>query len=197
VQGNITGSAQHKVKTINVEVNLLDAWVSQRADLEIAFLRKTLALVLIALSGVVVLPMLFVQRGNVVHELSGYEAKLKISLQSKSELQRKAKLVEPSIQMDEMVIRCHRFSNSYLNELTKVINSAPSLIYFEQFQTEVTNAECSIKVLANAANPDVGREFVDIASKGTNVLAATQTSVRQSQLTPTSIKFDFIKRVSL
>jgi hypothetical protein len=197
VQGNITGSAQHKVKTINVEVNLLDAWVIQRADLELKVFRKALTLSLTVLAGILALPFAYskmVQTGQVVNASeSGLSADTKI----KVGLEKQAKSVTPSIQMDEMVIRCHRFSNSYLNELTKVINAAPTQLYFEQFQTEVSNGECSIQILSNAANPDVGRDFVDRASKGTNVLSATQTSVRQSQMTPTSIKFDFIKRVSL
>jgi hypothetical protein len=197
VQGNITGSAQHKVKTINVEVNLLDAWIIQRADLERMFYRKFALLTLIVILGIFVLPYVYGQRGMAAHKLQASEAVLSSNLKVRETLLRKAKVVTPSIQMDEMVVRCHRFSSSYLNELTKVINSAPVLVYFEQFQTEVNNGECSMKVLANAASPDVGREFVDLASRGSNVLSATQTSVRQSQLTPTSIKFDFIKRVSL
>jgi hypothetical protein len=105
---------------------------------------------------------------------------LKASLQEKAALHEQAKEVTPGIQMDDMVVRCHRFSSSYLNELTKVINAAPTLVYFEQFQTEVNNGECSMRVMANAASPDIGREFVDLASKGSNVLAATQTSVSSS-----------------
>jgi Tfp pilus assembly protein PilN len=197
VQGNTTGSAQHKVKTINVEVNLLDAWIIQRADLERTFYRKFAFLSVILLAGIFVIPYLFGQQGIAAQKLNSSEAILSTNLKKRETLLRKAKVVTPSIQMDEMVVRCHRFSSSYLNELTKVINAAPALVYFEQFQTEVNNGECSIKVLANAASPDAGRDFVDIASAGPNVLAATQTSVRQSQLTPTSIKFDFIKRVSL
>ena len=96
-----------------------------------------------------------------------------------------------------MIVRCHKFSNSYLNELTEVINAAPTEMYFEQFQTDVSNGECTIKVLANASSSDVGRHFVDLASKGTNVLSAVQTSVRQGQLSESSVKFDFIKKVKL
>lgn len=197
VQGNTTGSAQHNVKTINVEVNLLDAWVTQRVDLEITFYRKLVALALILLLGAFVLPVLLANRSSTAVKNKLAQTNLESQIKRKESLQKTAKQVAPSIQMDDMVVRCHRFSNSYLNEITKIINSAPTLMYFEQFQTEVVNAECTIKVLANSASPDVGREFVDSASKGSNVLAATQTSVRQSQLTRTSIKFDFIKRVSL
>ncbi len=197
VQGNTTGSAQHNVKTINVEVNLLDAWVTQRVDLEITFYRKLVALALILLLGAFVLPVLLANRSSTAVKNKLAQTNLESQIKRKESLQKTAKQVAPSIQMDDMVVRCHRFSNSYLNEITKIINSAPTLVYFEQFQTEVVNAECTIKVLANSASPDVGREFVDSASKGSNVLAATQTSVRQSQLTRTSIKFDFIKRVSL
>ena len=197
MQGNITGSAQHKVKTINVEVNLLDAWIIQRVDLERLFYRKFALLAVIVATGLFVLPMLIKQRSAYAAKLQDSEKVLQTSMKERDALQRKAKEVTPSIQMDDMVVRCHRFSTSYLNELTKVINAAPTMTYFEQFQTEVNNGECLIKVLANAASPDVGREFVDATSKGQNVLAATQTSVRQSQLTRTSIKFDFVKRVSL
>lgn len=197
VQGNITGSAQHKVKTINVEVNLLDAWVTQRVDLEGTFYRKVVALALILLLGAFVLPVLLANRSSTAVKYRLAQTNLETQIKRKESLQKTAKQVTPSIQMDDMVVRCHRFSNSYLNEITKIVNSAPTLMYFEQFQSEVVNAECTIKVLANAKSPDIGREFVDSASKGTNVLAATQTSVRQSQLTRTSIKFDFIKRVSL
>ncbi len=197
MQGNITGSAQHKVKTINVEVNLLDAWVGQRAELEFTFYRKIFVLTIIILSAAIAFPILIQQNSASTLALMQSEASLALSNKAKSELQSKAKAIMPSIQMDDMVIRSHRFSNSYLNELTKVINSAPSEIFFEQLTTEVNQGECTIKVLANAANPDVGREFVDNASKGPNVLSATQTSVRQSQLSKNSIKFDFIKRVSL
>ena len=197
MQGNITGSAQHKVKTINVEVNLLDAWVVQRVDLEVTFFRKLIMLSVILLAGVMTLPLLYLQQSMFAVKASEEDSSLRSSMKKMNELEKRAKAVTPSIQMDDMVARCHRFSSSYLDELTKIINAAPTMMYFEQFDTEVTGGECSIKVLANAANPDVGREFVDTASKGSNVLAATQTSVRQSQLSDTSIKFDFIKKVSL
>ncbi len=197
MQGNITGSAQHKVKTINVEVNLLDAWVAQRGDLEVSFYRKLMILGLISIAGSLTIPLLISQRAEFAKHSGESDTSLIANIAAKNKLQVRAKAVTPSIQMDEMVVRCHRFSNSYLNELTKIINSAPTMIYFEQFNTEVSAGECSIKVLANAANPDVGREFVDAAGKGSNVLSATQTSVRQSQISRNSIKFDFIKRVSL
>ena len=157
MQGNITGSAQHKVKTINVEVNLLDAWVGQRAELELTFYRKVFALSMIVLSAAIAFPILIQQNLASAVTLGQSEASLVLSNKSKAELQSKAKAIMPSIQMDDMVIRSHRFSNSYLNELTKVINSAPSEIFFEQLTTEVNQGECTIKVLANAANPDVGR----------------------------------------
>ncbi len=197
MQGNITGSAQHKVKTINVEVNLLDAWATQRVDLEVAFYRKLVILGLITLAGALSIPLLVSQRAEYAKRAKESEMSLMANITAKTKLQSRATAVTPSIQMDDMVVRCHRFSNSYLNELTKIINAAPAQTYFEQFNTDVNFGECSIKVLANAANPDVGREFVDAASRGTNVLAATQTSVRQSQISRSSIKFDYIKRVSL
>ena len=197
MQGNITGSAQHKVKTINVEVNLLDAWAHQRVELEANVYRKVFLLVAIILVGVIAMPVMVVQRADISARSAQSMFKLESTLKVKNDLEKRAKLVAPTIQMDEMIARCHRYSNSYLNELTRVVNAAPTLMYFEQFQTDVANGECSIKVLATASSPDVGRIFVDAASKGPNVLSAIQTSLRQGPMSASSVKFDFIKKVKL
>ena len=197
MQGNITGSAQHKVKTINVEVNLLSAWADQRVELEANTFRKVFFLIVIILIGVVAVPIMAGQRAMIAEESKKSAFKLATSLKVKNDLDKQAKVVAPTIQMDEMIARCHKYSNSYLNELTKVINSAPTQMYFEQFQTEVAGGECSVKVLATASSSEVGRTFVDSASKGSNVLSAIQTSVRQGQLSESSVKFDFIKKVKL
>ena len=142
--GNTTGSAQHKVKTINVEVNLLDAWAEQRVELEASVFKKVFALVAITMIGFVAVPILVMQRASVADQSRQIGQKLEASLKTKTELAKQAKMVAPSIQMDDMIARCHQYSNSYLNELTKVINAAPTLMYFEQFQTEVTGGECTI-----------------------------------------------------
>ena len=197
MQGNITGSAQHKVKTINVEVNLLDAWSDQRVELEANVTRKIILLVAIVLVVGLALPFLAAKQSLMASSSTTSQSELEKNLKIKNELDRQAKSVAPTIQMDEMIARCHRFSNSYLNELTRVINAAPTPMYFEQFQTEVSGGECSIKVLATASSPEVGRSFVDTASKGSNVLSAIQTSVRQGKLSDSSVKFDFIKKVRL
>ena len=70
-------------------------------------------------------------------------------------------------------------------------------MFFEQMSADVNNSEATIKVTANAASPEVGRIFVAKAEKGTNVLTSTQTSAKQSGLTDSSIKFDYIKKVEL
>ena len=197
MQGNITGSAQHKVKTINVEVNLLDAWVDQRIELEATTIRKIVLLVVIVLAGMFSIPFMAIERSSAASRAQGISASLESSLKIKSRLDLQAKSVAPAIQMDEMIARCHRYSKSYLDELTKVINAAPTTMFFEQFQTEVTNGESSIKVLATASDTEVGRTFVDIASKGTNVISASQTSERQGQISESSVKFDFIKKVRI
>lgn len=197
VQGNITGSAQHKVKTINVEVNLLHAWSDQRVDLEANVFRKIFFLAAIIIVGVVAVPLLSMQRGAIAAEAKHKNADLDHALKVNRDLESKAKAAAPSIQMDDMIVRCHKYSNSYLNELVQVINAAPTQMYFEQFQTEVTNGECSVKVLATASSTEIGRKFVDSASKGTNIISATQTSVRQGALSESSVKFDFIKKVKI
>ena len=197
MQGNITGSAQHKVKTINVEVNLLDAWSDQRVELEANVNRKIFLLVIIVLVGGLAIPFLAANQSIIANSSTKSQSELEKNLKTKNELDKQAKSVAPTIQMDEMIARCHRYSNSYLNELTRVINAAPTQMYFEQFQTEVSGGECSIKVLATSSSPEVGRSFVDTASKGSNVISAVQTSVRQGQLSDSSVKFDFMKKVRL
>jgi hypothetical protein len=178
-------------------VNLLTAWAEQRVELEANVGKKFVLFVTILLVGILALPFLATQRSKIAEVSAKSTAKLQRDETRKNNLDIQAKLAAPSIQMDEMIARCHKYSNSYLDELTKIINNAPTEMYFEQFQTEVSNGECSIKVLAHASSSDVGRNFVDLASKGSNVISAIQTSVRQGQLSESSVKFDFIKKVKL
>lgn len=195
MQENTIGSAQHKIKTINVEVNLLDAWVVQRVELEGKVLRKVLSLVAIIIAGLVIIPLLASYGSDMSGQYKESNVLLEAGLKQKGDLDRKAKEVTPSIEFDDMVVQCHKLSGKYLNEITKVINAAPTQMFFETMQSEVTSGECSIKVAANAANPDVGREFIDKASKGENVTLSKQVSSKQGALSESSIKFDYIKKV--
>lgn len=195
MQENTIGSAQHKIKTINVEVNLLDAWVVQRVELEGKVLRKVLSLAAIIVAGIVIIPLLASYGSDMSGQSKESNVLLEAGLKQKGELDKKAKEVTPSIEFDDMVVQCHKLSGKYLNEVTKVINAAPAQMFFETMQSEVTSGECSIKVAANAANPDVGREFIDKASKGENVTLSKQVSSKQGALSESSIKFDYIKKV--
>ncbi len=195
MQENTIGSAQHKIKTINVEVNLLDAWVVQRVELEGKVLRKVLSLAAIVVAGLVTIPLLASYGSDMSARYRKSEAMLATSSQQRNNLDKKAKELTPGIEFNDMVVRCHQFSGRYLNEITKVINAAPTQMFFETMQSEVTSGECSIKVAANAASAEVGREFIDKASKGDNVTLSKQTSSKQGALSDASVKFDYLKKV--
>ena len=198
VDASTTGSAQQPtIKTINVEVNLLDAWVVQRSDLEGKVLRKIVLLTCILIGGIALLPLLGSLGIEQSVKLSAIEAALNSATKERNDLEIKSKAAAPAIQRDEIVTRCHVGSEQFLSEVTKVFVSVPDQMFFEQMSADVNNSEATIKVTANAASPEVGRIFVAKAEKGTNVLTSTQTSAKQSGLTDSSIKFDYIKKVEL
>ena len=198
MDASTTGSAQqHKIKTINVEVNMLDAWVVQRVELEGKVLRKLLLLAGILVASVVVIPSLASVGAEKAHGLRIAESTLANQVRERDDLEKRAKEAAPGIARDMIVMRCHDYSGYFLQELARVINAAPEQMYFEQMQVEVTGGDSTIKVVANAVHAEVGRYFVSEAGKGPNVQSSTQTSVKQSQLSETAIKFDYIKKVSL
>lgn len=197
MDASTTGSAQHKIKTINVEVNLLDAWAIQRVELESKVLRKLLTLAGIIVAAVVVIPVLASIGAEKAHSLRIAESSLSTVQHERDDLEKRAKAVAPGIERDNIVTRCHDYSGYFLGELAKVINAAPEQMFFEQMQVDLNSGDCSIKLAANAVTADIGRYFVAEAGKGDNVQISAQTSVKQSQLGENAIRFDYVKKVRL
>ncbi|MBS1726538.1 MAG: hypothetical protein JST51_07430 [Armatimonadetes bacterium] len=197
MDANTTGSAQHKIKTINVEVNMLDAWALQRVELEGKVLRKLGLLSGILITAVAMIPFLWGLNADRGRNLESSQMALATSQQKRGELERHAKEVAPGLKREETIVRCQQYSKSVIDELTKVINAAPDGMYFDQLEANITGGQCSIKVDANAITAAVGRSFIDSASKGSNVLLSGQTSIRQNKMSEAGIEFDYLKKVGL
>ncbi len=197
MDASTTGSAQHKIKTINVEVNLLEAWAVQRVDLEAKVVRKALLLAAILVASVLIIPVLATVGTDNTVGLRQAKANLETSYKRRDELEAQAKTVTPSIERDVLVTQCHLYSNEVRDELATVINAADDSIFFEEMTVEANGGELTIKVAADATSPETGRTFVAKAGKGSNVISSTQTSIKQTSLTATSIRFDYIKRVTI
>lgn len=197
MDASTTGSGQHKIKTINVEVNLLDAWAVQRIDLESKAFRKLILLAGLAFFATVMIPLLASLGSEKAKRLATANANLANFTHSRDDLEKEAKKVAPALARNEVLTRSHQMSTSFFDELARVINASPSEMYFEQLQTEITGGECLMKIIADATTQEVGREFVAKAGMGKNTLISNQTSIRQGQISENSIKFDYTKRVRL
>ncbi len=197
MDASTTGSVQHKIKTINVEVNLLDAWAVQRIDLEGKAFRKLILLAGLAVFATVMIPLLASLGSEKAKRLATAKANLANFTHSQEDLEKEVKKVGPSLARSEVLTRSHLISTSFFDELAKVINASPSDMYFEQLQTEITGGECLMKIIAEATTQEVGREFLAKAGTGKNVLISNQTSIRQGQISENSVKFDYTKRVRL
>lgn len=197
VDASSTGSGQHKIKTINVEVNLLDAWSTQRSELEAKILKKFAVLAAILLAAIGLLPVLSSFGSDNARQLKSATAALEDRQKFFNHLDSQVKVLNPSIERDTLVTQCHGYSQQVIDEVARIVNASPTGVFFDQMNIEVTNGDLTVKLAANAMSPALARQFVEAAGQGNNVISSTQTSIKQTQLSDTSIKFDYIKKVSI
>jgi hypothetical protein len=196
VDASLTGLGQHKFKSINVEANLLDTWSVKRSELENKIRQRMLAIVALCALGAVLIPVVAAWQGGMSSASRKAKTDLAAAHQERIKLDEIAKTLAPSIQFEGMVSQSKGNSTLVLREFAKVVNAAPLDVVFSSLKLEVLAGDCTMRITAEANNSDLGRQFVERAGKGQNVVDSMQTAVRRSTtFGANGVSFDYIKRV--
>lgn len=195
MNASTAGTGQPRNKSINVEVNLLQAWTYQRGELARQTSRHQVILAAVLGFSILFTPILWSMRASqvvVASKAQAESAKLAVQLR---ELDEQTKSAMPTIERSTMLMRTHGNVNRYLRELREVINAAPGRVLLEQLDSEVIGGEISIKLIAIANDSNDMQRFVDRAGSGKDVVASNQVLARKEGPTSNRIKFDYFKKV--
>ncbi len=198
VDASSTGFGQAKNRSINVEVNLLQDWALERVASQAEYQRKLIVLFAVCTVGVLMIPV-FSRWRSVARVSAGTAQKEAARLGSEQKaLAKKVTRLTPSIDFAEMFSKSKQGRQILFHETARVFSAAPIEVKFESFKVEVMNGELQIKVAAYAKNSGLGRDFVERAGLGKNVLSSNQTSLREKGLDGIEgVDFDYSKRVKV
>lgn len=192
------GHAAHKTKSINVEVNMLESWLQNRAQLETKLKQRIATLIGICTAGLVLLPLADSYRRSASTLATQQGAKLVVLNKQVTELESKAKMASPSLENDAIHTSSLRRFDSYLGEVLALFNRAPEGVALTSFKSEVLGGEIQMRAVAEAESSSIGRTFVEKAGEGANVIASLQVSSRRSKLLgEQGISFDYVKKVKV
>lgn len=198
VDANLTGYGQHKVKSINVEANLLDSWIEQRSALEQAVRRKVATFLLVCTFGGIMIPITWSLKSSAGYQAYQGSQKVMELTKVRNTLSEKAAALVPTLEFNQMLEREHSSGRIMLKEFAHVVNSCPPKLQFSSMKIEILSGELSVRVTALADSSGTARQFVRAASKGENVIDALQTGARKSQSKDSEqVTFDFIKKVKV
>lgn len=198
MEASISGHAQPRQRTLDVEVNLLSEWLERRVKTREQTTRSAICRAVSALLVAVAIPLLFrtasaaAGRATALKLASGTAAKRVEAL----EKQRLAAL--PRVDEAEMRIAVRRQARQFLGQTAIVLNAALPGMAVEVLGVEVLGGELTLRCKADAENSKVAEHFLDGAGKGPNALSILlSNSQRNGRLGPDGVGFEMVKRVEV
>jgi hypothetical protein len=195
---NLHGRGQHRVKSINLEANILSEWTGSSTVLHQQIRVRVVALLAsVAVAGVG-LPSLRMAAISAEARAKIAAARNSVDAQAVSTLDQRSKAAEPFVQQSQRLKESRANLSALLGNVALVIDAVPTSVAFESVQVEVMDAQLTITCKSQAETSDAGQAFVAAASLGPNVAYAVQASTMKSEtLGKDGVAFDFIKRVNL
>jgi hypothetical protein len=197
-ESTLLGRGLHKNKSINVEANLLDEWLSERRSLESRVrLRYTITFGIVLACAVLIPAGLSLVANASRTEKVSQERFDAMELQMKA-LDAKGKAAEPVLRYQDLAVTERRRDDLFLGHILLIFNAAPNKVVLSKLKADVVGGDETIVCSAESEDLASGNEFVNDASKGPNVeFAVLSSSHKSSTLAKEGIGFDFNKKVGV
>ncbi len=191
VQANSPGRAQPRIKTIDVEANLLAERIGERERLLDALSKRALAGFLVLGFALVALPAAYkLQAKTVVKEA---EAHVAATTAEKLLADKKAILTsaQPVVQETEMLSRVRSYATNTLAGIGGILNSSSDKMVLALMKVEILGGEMKVSLRADAESYPVARDFVAKLAKLPKAKQVTLKSWRQNEeFGPNAVSFE-------
>lgn len=198
LEANSFGRVAPKIKTINVEANLLAQRLEERQAIRQQATRRLAALASCLLAACIALPPLFqlaAAASKAVDAAAGKEAELATRLR---ETQERRKNVQPILDEIDLQERCRRNAKVLIGETTLLLGGTSPRMAVGSVKAEVASGSLRLSVIAEAESYGAAREFVSTAGEGKKVESATLLSMRRSDtLGADGVRFEFVKKIGV
>ena len=181
VEASSPGRVSPRIKSIDVEANLLGERIAERERLVDAMSRKAFAGLGILLFGLLVLPAAYRLQARMGKKaLAAVEAEGVVARQlaDRNEI---LKLQQPKLEDTQMLDTLHLYADNYFTQLTSLLNSASSGMVFASIKCEVLGGEMKIAAKADAESYSIARDFVAASGKSPKTKSATLKGWRRNE----------------
>lgn len=193
-----TGRAAPKIKTINVEANLLAQRIAEQERVREMSFRRLVGFCLSALLGVGTLPYLYGLDTSASHALEAVETRVADLDALLRDAEQRRELVQPVLDEIALHEKSSRNLEVLIGESTLFASSASPQVAFGVLKVEVSGSELRLSVVAESESYAAAREFVAMAAKGERVTASNLVTMRRSdRLGSQGVRFEFTKKVAL
>lgn len=195
---NSHGREAPKAKTINVELDLLAEWSSERNRLRDRSTRTLALLFALALLALVSLPPLKQAWLSANATVRAKEKQAQAALAGLAQHRTQRAQVAPRLALDELNRGTGANARAFLGQMTALMNAAGPGVAFSTMRTDVLTGEVTINVEADAVNFDAARAFAERVANMPGVKDAVRSSTRpKTTLGPSGVGFQFRVRAGV
>lgn len=170
VQASSPGRAQHKSKTLDVEVNLLAERIQERERLLDALSKRAIAGLLVLAFGAFSLPAAYRLQDRAAQKASQALEAAALVQRELAERQTILTSAKPAMQETQMLESVRGYSSNLLLQLSGFLNAATDKMALSTLKVEVIGGTMKVSGRADAESYAVARDFVAKLAKlpGTN-----------------------------
>lgn len=196
MQSNFLGTGLHKQKRIDVEVNLLEGWISSRGQIVREFQVLMLMFCASLCALLILLQPVLAIRSSAKEALTKVDTQMKMVSSQISVLKASADRVKPEVKRAALVSERGTYQMEFLNSIKSLANAAGSNVVLHRVQFDVLGGISNAHGRANGVNTDSSRAFI-------NELSRTGSRANQLVVRPSSsffekgVEFDFEQKTPL
>lgn len=195
---NSAGLGQHKLKSINVNANLLTTWTNERMAEDLSLRRKYSISFVISFLGLVLIPFAARFQSTMT---SGASQKAKAFVEARRDfdmLDSQFKILSPKLESIRTTQKRSSQAHNFINQYVRVSNHAKGVLAISSLKMDASSGELQIKVTGKTHSLKADRFFLDANTKDPGVMSSLQTSIQNNKKEGASI-FDlsYQKKVKL
>lgn len=191
-----TGRVAPKIKTINVEANLLAQRIAEQERVRELSFRRMVGFCLAVLLGVGTLPYLYRLDASASRALDSVETRIADLDAQLRDAEQRRETVQPVLDEIALHEKASRSLETIVGETTVLANAASPQVAFGLVKVEVSNGDLRLSVVAESESYAAAREFVAAAAQGERVTASNLVTMRRSdRLGQHGVQFEFTKKV--
>ncbi len=159
------GRAAPKVKSINVEANLLSERIAERERLLDTLSRKAVAALLVLVMAAITLPASYRLQSRMAAKAESVQQTEAALARDLGALKTELDSTKPMMQDNQMMGTSRTYSHNFMHQLISFLNASGSSMVFSSVKGEVLGGELKISASADAETYAAARDFVDTTGK--------------------------------